>query len=114
MEAADYWGNAISIECGKPSFVAKDLTLLQNVPNPLNASTRITFVLSEAGDVTLTVYDVMGRKVRTLIQEPMEPGPHHVIWDARNDNGGELASGVYFCRLETARSQASRKMVLLK
>lgn len=114
VEAADYWGNMLTVSAAQPAFVPRAFALFQNVPNPFNATTRIDFNLAEAGDVSLPVYNVLGQRVATLIDEHLEPGRHYVEWDSRGDNGSELPSGVYFYRLITANNQASRKMVLLK
>lgn len=62
----------------------------------------------------LRVYDLAGRRVRTLVDVPKEPGWHEVTWDGRNDAGLQVASGVYFCRLEAGGSRALRKLVVLK
>ncbi|HPU86411.1 MAG TPA: FlgD immunoglobulin-like domain containing protein, partial [Candidatus Latescibacteria bacterium] len=80
-------------------------TLSQNTPNPFNPSTTIRFTLTEAGHVTLAVYDVNGRLVRTLVgptasaAQTFPSGPHEVVWDGRDSNGREVASGVYLVRL---------------
>jgi hypothetical protein len=113
-DAADYWGVPIDVHAARVAGVPRESALAQNVPNPFNASTQITFDLTEPGNVSLVVYDVVGEKVATLLGGHMEAGTHHVIWDARDDGGGELASGVYFYRLVTPTTQATRKMVLLK
>jgi flagellar hook assembly protein FlgD len=104
----------MTVSIARPAYVPESFALFQNIPNPFNATTRIDFNLPEAGDVTLIVYDVLGRSVATLVDDQLEPGAHHIEWDARDDRGGELASGVYFYRIVTTGSQASRKMVLLK
>jgi hypothetical protein len=114
VEAADYSGNPISVEVAKSPLVPREFALLQNIPNPFNTSTRISFTIRDAGDVTLTVYNVLGQKMATLADGHFEPGMHHVIWNARDDRGGELASGVYLYRIVTESNQAHRKMVLLK
>lgn len=114
VEAADYWGNPIRIDLDKAGLVPREFALYQNVPNPFNATTRIDFSVPDAGDVTLMVYNVLGQRVATVIDDYLEPGLHHVVWDARDDRGRELASGVYFYRIATLENQASRKMVLLK
>jgi flagellar hook assembly protein FlgD len=104
----------MTVSIARPAFVPRSFALFQNIPNPFNATTRIDFNLPDAGDVTLIVYDVLGRKVATLVNDHLEPGAHHIEWDARDDGGRQLASGVYFYRIRTTSSQASRKMVLLK
>jgi hypothetical protein len=85
------------------------LVLFQNYPNPFNARTTIRFVLPEAQDVELTVYDLLGRRVEVLSDEYMEAGAHTVTW-----NASDVSSGVYFYRLETKNATKSIKMLLLK
>jgi hypothetical protein len=84
----------------------------QNYPNPFNPSTTISFAMGNAGDVRLTVYDVLGRQVATLVDDHMPAGTFHVAWNAGST--GALASGVYFYRLQTPVGQQVRSMVLLK
>jgi hypothetical protein len=77
-------------------------SLGQNYPNPFNPGTRIEFLLPEESTVDLTVYDILGRKVRTLVQGnyPASTGiPYHVMWDATDQSGRHVASGVYIYRL---------------
>ena len=90
------------------------LALGQNHPNPFNPRTTISFGLAEAGPATLAVYDVGGRRVRTLVSGSLAAGQHHVVWDGRGDAGRALASGVYFYRLEAGGEVLGRKMLLLK
>jgi len=89
--------------------------LSQNYPNPFNPITAIDFSLPEATDVSLTVYNLLGQKIVTLVNRRMSAGNHTVYWDASRDNGGRaLATGVYLYRLEAGSIVASRKMLLLK
>ena len=91
------------------------LAIRQNAPNPFNPTTRIAFnVPDNAGHVTLTVYDVSGRVVKHLVDEPLTAGPHTVSWNGRDDGGKDLASGVYFARLHASGESLFRKMTLLK
>jgi hypothetical protein len=85
------------------------LSLLQNYPNPFNPRTNIGFRIQESGLVSLTVFDVLGREVVSLIHEEMNPGNHAIEFDA-----SKLASGVYVYRLQSAGSVAVRKLVLMK
>ncbi|OQB42787.1 MAG: WD domain, G-beta repeat [Candidatus Latescibacteria bacterium ADurb.Bin168] len=95
-------------------------TLSQNTPNPFNPSTTIRFTLTEAGHVTLAVYDVNGRLVRTLVgptasaAQTFPSGPHEVVWDGRDSNGREVASGVYLVRLIAPEGMLTRRMVLAR
>jgi hypothetical protein len=83
--------------------------LQQNYPNPFNPSTRIDFSLGKATNVKLTVYNILGQKVSTLVDNRMDAGLHTVTFD-----GKILASGVYFYRLEAGNFVSSKKMLLLK
>jgi thiol-disulfide isomerase/thioredoxin len=91
------------------------LVLNQNAPNPFNPVTNLTFTVPEgAGRVSLSVYDVSGRLVRTLVNEILPAGRAGVVWDGRDDRGLRLSSGVYFVRLEAGGQRAMRKVTLLK
>lgn len=89
-------------------------SLAQNVPNPFNPNTVISYELPQASEVTLNVYNVLGQKVRTLVDRFMPAGRHDVIFDGRADNSSILASGVYFYRLKADEFHKSHKMVLIK
>jgi hypothetical protein len=80
-------------------------------PNPFGSATVISFSLSRAEQVRLTVYDVQGRAVRTLVDGPLGAGVHQVVWDGREAGRGEIAPGIYFCRLTTAGTSRIRKLV---
>ncbi len=86
------------------------------VPNPFNPSTAIPYSVGEAGRVTLAVYDVAGRHVRTLVDRDHAPRTEEFVatWDGRDDAGRAVTSGVYFCRMTSGSFKDTRKMVLLK
>jgi hypothetical protein len=87
----------------------------QNFPNPFNPSTTIRYTVGTAGgQVTLSVYDVTGRLVRTLVNELRTPGQKHAVWDGRDEHGQRVSTGVYFYRLQAPGFEQTRKMVLLK
>ncbi|GAB4366416.1 MAG: hypothetical protein Kow0042_06270 [Calditrichia bacterium] len=88
--------------------------LAQNYPNPFNPQTEIRFHLPKTEKVTISIYDVLGRKVRTLVNEVMTPGKHAVPWFGENDYGVKVASGIYFYRMETKNFQKVRKMIFMK
>lgn len=89
--------------------------LEQNHPNPFNPSTAIRFALPKAADVELAVYDVMGRRVRTLFNGRRAAGRYEVTWDGTTGGGNRAASGMYFYRLQTSTGQSFvRQMILLK
>ncbi|NBB74119.1 MAG: T9SS type A sorting domain-containing protein [Bacteroidetes bacterium] len=83
-------------------------------PNPTRGPSTVSFVLDEAGPVMLAVYDVMGRKVATLVDQPMSAGPHEVRWNGRAASGAALASGVYLLRLQASNKTATRRMTVVK
>ncbi|MBD3402325.1 T9SS type A sorting domain-containing protein, partial [candidate division GN15 bacterium] len=89
--------------------IPDQIVLHQNYPNPFNPGTEISFSLPEASDVTLEVYNVLGRRVESLIDDRLESGRHSVSWDASS-----AASGVYLYRLTAGDRTETRKMMLLK
>jgi len=88
--------------------------LSENYPNPFNPSTTIEFALPEAGHVELTVFNLLGQRVRTLANQTLAAGTYRVEWDGRDHSGSPVASGVYFYRLRADSFLEAKKMVLLK
>jgi uncharacterized delta-60 repeat protein len=91
-----------------------EFVLSQNYPNPFNPSTKIEFTLAGSDFVSLQIYDLLGRKMRTLVSEELTAGYKSVIWDGKNENGEAVASGVYFYRLKVGDFSEPKKMLLLK
>jgi len=83
-------------------------------PNPFNPSVTVRFTLDEPGRVEVSVYDVRGAKVRTLLLETLGRGPHEARWEGDDDRGMRVGSGVYFVRVESDGRVASRKLVLVR
>jgi len=88
--------------------------LEQNYPNPFNPSTQIRYALPEASGVVIKVYDMMGRKVRTLVQSTQSAGYHTALWNATNDRGLPVSAGMYIYTLQAGDHHYMKKMVLLK
>jgi hypothetical protein len=94
--------------------------LFQNYPNPFNSSTVIWYYLPDVGyqpaEVEITVYNLLGKVVRTLVKTRQYPREHKVLWDGKDDSGKEVGSGIYFYRLKVSGLQLvkPRKMVLLR
>ncbi|MBN2226604.1 MAG: M6 family metalloprotease domain-containing protein [candidate division Zixibacteria bacterium] len=86
----------------------------QNYPNPFNPQTSIDFFLPSTATATIVVHDLLGRAVKTLIDEPCPAGTLTVTWDGTDDDGNRMASGVYFYRLQTERELRIKKMILVK
>ncbi len=93
---------------------APELVLYQNYPNPFNPDTRISFETSVGGQVSVAVYDVLGRRVSLLLNDYRPAGRHVIRWMGRDDQGRALSSGIYFTRVSTKSMTKTRKMVLLK
>ena len=90
------------------------MTILQNYPNPFNPPTKFTYTLKSPGRVSLKVYNVMGKLVRTIFQEYKEEGTFEVHWNGRDDNHQSISSGIYFYRLSNEEKSYTKKMILSK
>ena len=88
--------------------------MAQNYPNPFNPTTQIQFAIPEAGNVTLKIYNNLGQLVKTLVDENMSAGYHFVTWDATENSGNILSSGVYFYRIIAGNFVQVKKMILMK
>lgn len=93
---------------------AARVVLQQNYPNPFNPTTTIDFAIDSAEHVTLSIYDVSGRRVTTLVDGTLAAGAHSEVWDGRDAHGARVASGVYFYRLTAGQSTRTRKAILSK
>jgi hypothetical protein len=109
-EAASEGGTASAV--GNIARVTNRLD--QNAPNPFNPSTTISFAIAAPGRVDLVIYDVAGRRVRSLVGDNFQPDVYRVTWNGINDRGEHVASGIYFYRLSAGAFTQTRKMVLLK
>jgi len=92
----------------------QSFSLGQNYPNPFNPATVIEFSLPERQQVKMDIYDISGRKIRTLIERTMAAGAHKTVWDGRNDNGEHVSSGMYIYRMTAGAYKFSKKLILLK
>ncbi len=99
-----YWGvflgdSTIPTGVKKHSTIPEEFKLNQNYPNPFNPSTAISYKLAAFSSVTLKIYDILGREVKTLVDEKERAGQHVVYWDGTDQHGQRMASGVYFYRI---------------
>jgi hypothetical protein len=94
--------------------IPTEFALHENYPNPFNPTTTLRFDLPEVSDITLTIYNMLGQKVRTFNYQNTSAGYHSVTWDATNDYGEQVGAGVYLYQLQTKDFVKTRKMVLLK
>jgi hypothetical protein len=104
----------LKLATGVGGGMPQPLDLEQNVPNPFNPRTSISYRVGSSGPVRLRVYAPDGSLVRTLVDGVRQAGLYRVDWDATDDHGRLVSSGVYFCRLDSAGEERTRKMVLLK
>ncbi|UCH11026.1 MAG: T9SS type A sorting domain-containing protein [Fidelibacterota bacterium] len=98
----------------KSALTPSKYALHQNYPNPFNPVSTIRYDLPRASDVSLIVYDILGREVARLVDGYIEPGYHQTMWDSRDAISQEMASGIYIARLTTPEYTKSIKMLLLK
>ncbi|MDM7926898.1 MAG: endo-1,4-beta-xylanase [bacterium] len=106
------WTSAVSGPAGAAG--PEGFGLLPNFPNPFNPSTSIRFTLPAAGRADVSILDVSGRAVRTLVSGWRPAGPHTVRWNGLDDAGAAVPAGVYFCRMNAGPFSATRKLTLVK
>ncbi|WP_251940274.1 endonuclease [Salinibacter ruber] len=112
----------IQLLVGRSSYVASEaddrlpesLTVQAPAPNPFRNQITLKYALPEAQDVTVAVFDLLGRRVRTLVEGRQEAGPHRVSWDGMDASQRQLASGAYFLRVSTDEKQHVEKVVLVR
>jgi hypothetical protein len=119
IESNDSINPTVAVECtltvtnvtgmDNPATLPTSFDIRQNYPNPFNPSTSLKYALPEESHVTINVYDILGRRVETLVDEVRQAGYYDITWDAR-----QRTSGIYFARLETGEFTKSIKMILLK
>jgi len=106
----EFYNAKFPLELKKTSYLPDKFLLYQNYPNPFNYETRITYQITKStANVTLTVYDILGSKVTTLVNEAKQPGMYFITFD-----GSKLSSGVYFYKIEAGSFVQSKKMIILK
>lgn len=119
----DFFGGITTAVYDGHSFtrLPRNFDLQQNYPNPFNPTTTISYTLRaakssnrEATKTFLAVYNIMGQKVKTLVDEIQTPGHYDIEWNRTNDHGKKVASGIYFYRLLRGDDSETKKMVLLK
>lgn len=106
--------SAAASDPGANNSIPRDFALRQNYPNPFNPTTRIELALPQSCQVTLEIFNVLGQKVKTLLDGQMAAGSHIVEWNSTDDRGRHVSSGLYLYRLTAGSYIETRKMVLLK
>ena len=102
------------IAIGRLDPIPENYGLAQNMPNPFNPSTTISYEVPESGATKLVVYNLLGQQVRTLIDNTIEAGYHSIVWDGADEFGRQVASGIYIYRMSSGEFAATRRMMFLK
>ncbi len=106
--------SAVENQCDQQILMPSEFELSQNYPNPFNPGTEIQYTLRRPGQVILQIYNLLGQKVKTLINEYQSPGFYQVPWDGKNEEEEKVGSGIYFYRLQVNNVSQTRKMILLR
>jgi hypothetical protein len=112
--ARRYAGTKTAIHSEQPIGIPESFELYQNYPNPFNPQTAIRYSLPRTDYVILEVFDINGRKIVTLVNDIQQAGSHEIVWNAKDKNGKDLASGIYLYRFNTTSSLKTKKMTLLR
>ena len=89
-------------------------SLYQNYPNPFNPVTKIKYDIAKQGNVSLSIYDIKGRKIISLVNKQQEAGTYSVLWNGRNDFGENLPGGLYIYRIESGSFLSTKKLLYIK
>ncbi len=98
----------------KTAGIIRAFALLQNYPNPFNPTTTIEYQLPKNGKVAIRIFDVIGKLIRTLVDEDKNEGVHRIQWDSKNNFGQMVASGMYIYDIRFENTVLSRRMLLIK
>jgi hypothetical protein len=112
--APELSGLSVAMQAVDSKPLPTEFALRQNAPNPFNPSTVIVYDLPKATNVRLDIYNVLGQKVKTLVDGFQNAGTQNVIWDGHDQSGASVASGVYFYRISAGDFNATKKMMMLK
>ena len=105
-------GSGSKLSTHEKQIIPTEYALNQNYPNPFNPETRISYDLAQAGEVSLIVYDILGRKIVELVNEFKTPGRYNVLWNGNDALGNSIGSGVYLYQLRSASFSKTKKMVI--
>jgi len=119
LMSSEYETTAIRLlDAPRKLALPREFALRQNYPNPFNPSTTIPFAVPmvEGGiaPVSVEIFNALGQRVRTLLDDAVEPGYYRMLWDGRNGNGQTMGTGIYFYRVRIGEMVQARKMMLVK
>ena len=104
----------VNIDHNDSDIIPNKISLDQNFPNPFNPATAFHYTLAESGTIELTITDIIGRKVTTLISGYQRSGNHNLLWTGKDSNGNQVPSGIYFYNLKSGSNIITKKMTLSK
>ncbi len=104
---------APTVSVDERSLIPSTFILERNFPNPFASTTQIRFFAPISGNISMEIYNLMGQRVRTLLNQKLPPGKQHVTWDGADDSGKRVVPGIYFYRLHSEKFVQTKKMVLL-
>jgi len=114
MVLESYFGADEVKEFADEENIPASYSLSQNYPNPFNPETNIGFTMPKSGQLKLEIFNILGQKVRTLVDQYLKAGHKVVDWDGKDDSGKEVSSGMYLYRMTTPEFSQTKKMVLLR
>ncbi len=106
--------DASSVSVDEPMLIPETFSLHANYPNPFNPSTAITYDLPKRSLVTLGIYDILGKQIKTLVNQSQDAGNKIAVWDGTDDLGRQVSAGVYLYQIQAGEFTQTRKMLLLK
>ncbi len=113
-------GSPLSYEIGTPflstdnPIIVEEYSLSNNYPNPFNPTTTIGYSVKEAGEVSLIVYDMLGREVNVLVNDYLQPNKYSIVWNGLNMDGQQVASGIYYYKMIANSFVDTKKMLFVK
>ena len=107
-------GVGVEVAIDESGLTPFEFALHQNYPNPFNPETNIQFDVAENSDVNVSIFNIMGQKVATLVNGNMDAGIYHIKWNGLSDKGIALPSGMYFYKMKSSEYQSVKKLVLVK
>jgi hypothetical protein len=102
------------LNINESDLIPETFALYANYPNPFNPTTTITYDLPKRSQVTLGIYDLLGKQIKTLVKQLQDAGNKIAVWDGTNNSGRPVSAGVYLYRIKAGEFSQTRKMVLLR
>jgi DNA-binding beta-propeller fold protein YncE len=108
------WELVSTIDAEEPKAIPVGFAISQNYPNPFNPSTNFSYSVPNKANVRIAVYDIFGREIKTLLNESKDTGTYNITWDSRDNDNRQVATGIYFYKVQARGFQKTMKMMLMK